>query len=137
MVGSKHYWFKDMRARAGRHREGLYPPLDATIFGMPGAAPVFCFFSSEDYAREWLAHQLSHTLTPNSVWVLHETSEIDYVLAVCDEAADVPGSPREEAFFVPTPFRDFLIDPPLELRQAPLPMNLEQVKEALQSPQED
>ena len=137
MDGRKYYWFKDMRPVDGQYR-----PLDATQYGLPGTVPVFCFFSSEDYAGEWLnsqesrAHSVLLRVEENppapAEWQLDRTDDVARLLAVCDEAAGVSSSPRE-AFFIAPPFDGFLVDPPMELSQAPLPMTLEQAKQELQS----
>ena len=101
---------------------------------------MFCFFSFVEYAQKWLEHQMARVeaALPGGEpadWILDGTGDVNRLLGVCDEAAELAGRPHEEGFFSPTPFQGLLINPPLNLMEAPLPMDVEQVKDALQRQQ--
>jgi hypothetical protein len=131
-----YYWYKNIRYRP----EDRYPPLDAMQFGLPMPGAVFCFFTSEEYAQRWLEQQMARveSALPGGEpadWILDGTGDVNRLLAVCDEAAGLAGRAHKEGFFTPTPFQGFLINPPLNLMEAPVPMDVEQVKDALQRQQ--
>ena len=136
MTERSYYWYKNIRYRP----EDRYLPLDVGQFGVPMPVAVFCFFTTEEYAQRWLEQQMARveSALPGGEpadWMLDGTGDVNRLLAVCDEAAGLAGRAHEEGFFTPTPFQGFLINPPLNLMEAPEPMDVEQVKDELQRQQ--
>jgi hypothetical protein len=136
MTGSGHrrrvaplFWFKDIYGH----------PFDSARYMLPGPS-AFCFFSSESYAedffQQWLDAARSGPVS-HVDWGIYRSDDPDYLLEVCCELAQIPGTPRPEGFLIGESYEYFFVDPPLNLDSTPLPKDLDAMNDEIRRKAED
>ena len=127
------YWFIDFHGNA----------LDSGRLMLPGP-DAFFFFGSDAYAERFLRQWLEsarlgplrgmNPITKEPIsrddWGIHQSDDADYLIAMCDDLAQLAGVPR--AGQIEEQYEYFFVNPSLTPRSADLPMTLEAMKAAIQ-----
>jgi hypothetical protein len=142
---------KDMRVAPlywAKHMDGF--PIDPGY--ALGGVRAFCFFSSEDWAWDFVKfkvgqyHQATgqevildtHEPATQSDWEVDHTADVGRLLTLCDKVARADGEKIEpEGLFITAPYDRFVIDPPTHLSDIPPLMTLEDMKDEIRRSAEE